>query len=56
MKKRVKNLLSVFGVLLTLGGVTMAIPFYLNKIYFGLIMSFVFVIIGIILLSIAFGE
>jgi hypothetical protein len=56
MKKVTKNLFSVFGVLSMVIAITTAIPFYLTSNYIGLGVSFIFVIIGAILLSIAFGD
>lgn len=56
MKKRAKNLFLVFGFLSMIIAISTSIPFYLTNNYLGLGVSFIFVIIGAILLSIAFGE
>ena len=56
MKKRIKNIISVIGVILLVLGITASIPLFLQKSYLGMIMGLVSVIIGIILLSISFGD
>ena len=56
MKKRSKNLFSVFGAISLLSGLMLSIPSYLNSNYLGFVISFIFVILGAILLSVAFGD
>ena len=56
MQKRKKNLLSVFGVIGCVIGIFMAIPSYLNSNYLGLGISSLMVIIGVVLLALAYGE
>ena len=56
MKKRVKNIVSVIGVILLVLGITASIPLFLQKSYLGMIAGLASVIIGIILLAISFGE
>ena len=53
---RNKNLLSVFGFISLIIAVTTAIPSYINSNYIGLGISMVFVILGAIFLSIAYGD
>jgi len=56
MQKRKKNLLSVFGIILGVIGLFMAVPSYLNSTYLGLGISSCLVIIGIVLLALAYGD
>jgi hypothetical protein len=56
MKKRVKNIVSIIGVILLILGVTSSIPLFLQKSYLGLVFSLISVIFGVIFLAIAFGE
>ena len=57
MKKKVKkNLLSVFGVLALVLGISGSIPSFFSQSYFGLGTSLVFIVIGGILLAFAFSE
>ncbi len=56
MKNRAKNIVSVVGVILLVLGVTASIPLFLQKSYSGMIIGLASVIIGIILLSISFGD
>ena len=56
MKKRTKNFLSVFGIISLIFGVAVAIPSWFNSDYLGFGISIFLVIIGGILLSIAYGD
>ena len=56
MKLRTKNLLSTFGATSLILGLAALIPAYSNNNYLGFGISIAFVIIGGILLSLAFGE
>jgi len=56
MKKRVKNLLSVFGVIFFIMGISILIPSYLNNNILGFGLSLASVIIGGVLFAIVFGE
>jgi len=56
MKKVTKNLLSVFGAISLIISVTISIPSWLNNNYVGFAISGFFVIIGAVLLSIAYGD
>ena len=53
---RNKNLLSVFGIISLVFGVAIAIPSWINTNYLGFGISILLVIIGGVLLSIAYGE
>lgn len=54
--KTTKNLLSVFGVISLVIAVTTAIPSFINNSYIGLGISMIFVILGAVFLSIAYGD
>jgi uncharacterized membrane protein HdeD (DUF308 family) len=56
MKKRTKNVVSVIGVILLVLGITTSIPLFLQKSYLGMITGLASVIVGLILLAIAFGD
>jgi len=56
-KRKNKTIYGVIGVLLTLFGITGTIPILLNKEYlFGLPLTALSVIIGVILMSWAFSD
>lgn len=56
MKKKNKKITGVVGVISLIIGVTGAIPSFLNVNYFGLSASAFFVILGVILIAIGFGD
>jgi len=56
MKRTQKNLFSIFGAISLFAGFMFSIPSYLNENYIGFGISFFFVIVGAVLLSIAFGD
>jgi len=56
MKKTTKNILAVAGIISTIGGITGAIPSFLQGNYSLAIGSSIFMIGGIILIAIAFGD
>lgn len=56
MKQTNKNLLTIFGSISLFAGLMLSIPSYINSNYFSLGGSLALVIIGSILLSIAFGN
>jgi len=55
MQKRSKNLLSIFGIISLIFGIAVSIPSWVNNNYLGFGISIGLVIIGGILLSIAYG-
>ena len=55
-KQQKKNLLSVLGIVFLVGGVGIAIPSFLQANFLALIGSGFSVIIGSILLALAFGT
>jgi len=56
MKKKIKKLVSVFGVICIVSGGIGAIPSFLREMYGYAIASGVLIILGIILFAIAFGD
>lgn len=56
MKKKTKNLLAVAGVICTVIGVMGTIPSFLQEKYSIAIGSVIFIIGGLVLLAIAFGD
>ena len=56
MKKRKRNLLIIAGVISTIMGMLSAIPFALQEKYWAAGVAGVFIIVGLIILAIAFGE
>ena len=56
MNKKNKKIVSVIGTVSLVMGLTSSIPSFLNSSYFGIGASAFFVILGLILLAIAFGE
>lgn len=56
MRKTTKNILAVAGVIATIGGISGAIPSFLNENYSIAVISGIFIIGGIILIAIAFGD
>ena len=56
MKKQAKNLLAVAGIISMVMGVTGSIPFFLQEKYSLAIVSTLFIIGGLVLLAIAFGD
>ena len=56
MEKRAKNIFSVLGTISLIFGVAVSIPSWINNSYFGFGISIFLVILGAILLSIAFVE
>lgn len=56
MKKKIKKIVSVIGVICLVIGLAVLIPSFLSKSYFGIGASAFLVILGLILLAIAFGE
>lgn len=56
MKRVTKNLLSVLGGISLVFGVGISIPSWLNTNYFGFGTSVILIVVGAILLSIAYGN
>jgi len=56
MNLRRKNLLSVLGALSMIFGLAVAFPSYLNTNYLGFGISIALIVIGSVLLAIAYGE
>lgn len=56
MRKTIKNLLSTLGAISLISGLFISIPSFINENYFGFGTSFFLVIIGAVLLSIAYGD
>lgn len=56
MKKTQKNMFLVAGTILTILGITGSIPSFLNEQYTVATLSAIFVIGGIILLAVGFGD
>jgi len=55
MQKRLKNILSIFGVISLIFGIAVSIPSWINSNYFGFGISIGLVVIGGILLSVAYS-
>lgn len=56
MKKQTKNILGIAGVISTVIGVIGTIPSFLREMYGIAIGSTLLIIIGLVLLAIAFGD
>lgn len=57
MRKRIKNILAVIGVISLVTGITISIPLFLRNLYFaGSLVIGLLIIAGLILLAIAFGD
>lgn len=56
MKKRIKNILSVIGVIFEVIGILGAIPFFLKEMYIIAGFFSFLVIVGLIFLALAFSE
>jgi len=56
MKKTTKNILGVAGVISSVLGIVTAIPSFLRETYSIAILSTFLIVIGLVLLAIAFGD
>jgi len=56
MKKQTKNILAVAGVISTVMGIIGAIPSFLRENYGAATGSAILVVVGLVLIAIAFGD
>ena len=56
MKKTTKNILGVAGIISSVLGITIAIPSFLNEMLSIATVSVFLIVIGLVLLAIAFGD
>ena len=56
MKKQTKNILAVAGVISTVMGIIGAIPSFLKEMYGVAIGSAILIVVGLVLIAIAFGD
>ena len=56
MKRRIRNILAVVGVISTVMGIVGAIPSFLQESYDVTTGSVVLIVAGLVLLAIAFGD
>ena len=56
MKRQRRTVLGVVGVILTVIGLTGAIPLFVKDMFFGAGIASLFVVIGIILIAVAFSD
>ncbi len=56
MKHRTKNLIALTGVIFSVVGIIISIPSFIKEQYVTAIISVIMVVLGLVLLAIAFGE
>jgi len=56
VRNTTKNILAVAGVISTVIGIIMAIPFFLREMYLVATLSVILIVAGLVLLAISFGD
>lgn len=56
MRKQVRNIVSLIGVICSVVGAILAVPFFLTGKYIPAIIATIFVVIGLVFLAFAFGD
>ena len=56
MNKRIRNIIAIIGIISGVIGVIGAVPFFLMERFAYAVLATILVVLGLILLAIAFGE